>query len=91
MSTNFVSIVLALFFTIYFSTKILAEELTVTTKLNNCKAELSDGSIINLSEIDDENNPREAMDKIDTGYKYRYNPCSPIQCRTSDTNSAVCV
>ncbi|RNA04783.1 hypothetical protein BpHYR1_035714 [Brachionus plicatilis] len=45
--------------------------------LSPCKAQLNDGRLIDLTSLDDPTNPRVAEK---AGFKYKFNPCSPIPC-----------
>ena len=57
------------------------------TKLSNCKAQLDDGSIVDLTSLDNAASPRTTQDK---NYNYVFNPCSPITCASGvQASSAV--
>jgi hypothetical protein len=58
-------------------------------KLSDCKAELDDGSVIDLSSLDNPNNPRQYVD-VRKGDIYKYNPCSPISCRIGAKTAVIC-
>ncbi|CAF0705781.1 unnamed protein product [Brachionus calyciflorus] len=47
------------------------------TQLSSCKAQLDDGSLIDLSSLDNPSSPRTVRDD---DYDYKFNPCSPITC-----------
>ena len=70
--------------TIYIESK---STLKKPTKLSSCKAQLDDGSIVDLTSLDNAASPRTAQDK---NYNYVFNPCSPITCASGvQASSAV--
>lgn len=58
-------------------------------KLSDCKAKLDDGSIIDLTSLDNPTNPRQYVDAR-KGDIYKYNPCSPIACRLGTKTAVIC-
>ncbi|RNA34492.1 hypothetical protein BpHYR1_048774 [Brachionus plicatilis] len=59
-----------------------------TKKLSDCKAELDDGRIVDLSSLDNPSNP---ISVIYENQEYFYNPCTAIECDpNSIKNTAIC-
>ncbi|CAF0879738.1 unnamed protein product [Brachionus calyciflorus] len=59
-------------------------------KLSNCIAKLDDGSIIDLSSLDNPSDPLSTLDDTKK-FEFEYNPCSPIVCDPNSLKtSAVC-
>ncbi|RNA04789.1 hypothetical protein BpHYR1_035719, partial [Brachionus plicatilis] len=61
----------------------LQEDLKIK-KISNCKAELNNGSFIDLKSLD---NPSDPMSVLNDGREFLYNPCSSIEC-DKDLSSA---
>ncbi|RNA34496.1 hypothetical protein BpHYR1_048778 [Brachionus plicatilis] len=53
--------------------------------LSPCKAQLNDGRLIDLTSLDNPTSPRVAEK---AGFKYKFNPCSPIPCEGGQRASA---
>ncbi|XP_031571465.1 uncharacterized protein LOC116305650 [Actinia tenebrosa] len=56
-------------------------------KLSNCKCELDDGSVIDLSDLDNKDGKPRFTDIPEEGqsYTYKYNPCTPIKLTGEDS------
>ncbi|CAF0879776.1 unnamed protein product [Brachionus calyciflorus] len=59
-------------------------------KLSNCKAKFDNGSIIDLSSLDNPSSPLSTLDDSKM-FEYKFNPCTPISCESNSLKtSAVC-